>query len=128
MILDILIGGCKLILKFFENEYIPASFEEVGCWQRPNGKAMYADLAKRFTTTDLSPQQIHDIGQSEVKRIRAEMEEIQRLEKLSLQPSNRCWRRWTEEVKLFSLQQMKFWRWSRLKKRLTIQFQAQTPL
>ncbi|MEO2013576.1 MAG: DUF885 domain-containing protein [Fuerstiella sp.] len=65
-------------LKFFEKEYLPASFDNVGCWQRPNGQQMYAALAKKFTTTDLTPQQIHDIGQSEVARIRSEMEVIQK--------------------------------------------------
>lgn len=63
-------------LAFFENEYLPASFAAVGCWQRPDGQNMYAQLARKFTTTDLTPQQIHDIGLSEVARIRASMEEI----------------------------------------------------
>lgn len=65
-------------LTFFEEEYLPASFDKVGCWQRPGGQDMYAALARKFTTTDLTPQQIHDIGQSEVARIRAEMEAIQK--------------------------------------------------
>ncbi|HIE98544.1 MAG TPA: DUF885 domain-containing protein [Planctomycetes bacterium] len=65
-------------LKFFEDEYLPASFDDVGCWQRPDGQQMYAALAKKFTTTDLTPQQIHDIGLSEVARIRSEMEAIQK--------------------------------------------------
>ena len=64
-------------LKFFEEEYLPGSFDDVGCWQRPNGQQMYATLAKKFTTTELTPQQIHDIGLSEVARIRSEMEVIQ---------------------------------------------------
>ena len=64
-------------LTFFEQEYLPASFDSVGCWQRPDGQRMYAALARKFTTTDLTPQQIHDIGQSEVARIRSEMEAIQ---------------------------------------------------
>ena len=67
----------RKFLTFFEDEYLPASFDEVGCWQRPDGQTMYAQLANKFTTTDLTPQQIHDIGQKEVARIRAEMESIQ---------------------------------------------------
>ena len=65
-------------LTFFEQEYLPASFDSVGCWQRPDGQRMYAALARKFTTTDLTPQQIHDIGLSEVARIRSEMEAIQK--------------------------------------------------
>ena len=67
----------RAFLDFFENEYLPSCFDEIGCWQRPNGQAMYAALARKFTTTELTPQQIHDIGLKEVARIRAEMETIQ---------------------------------------------------
>lgn len=72
------IPAYREFLRFFEQEYIPASFEQVGCWQRPNGKKMYETLARKFTTTNLTPQEIHDIGQKEVARIRAEMEAIQK--------------------------------------------------
>ena len=66
----------KQFKTFFTTEYLPACFEDVGVWQMPQGKECYAHLARKFTTTDLTPQQIHDIGQSEVKRIMAEMEEV----------------------------------------------------
>lgn len=68
----------RTFLEFFENEYLPACFDDVGCWQRPNGQAMYAALARRFTTTSLTPQEIHEIGIAEVDRIRAEMEVIRK--------------------------------------------------
>ena len=59
---------------FVKNEYVPASFESVGAWQVPNGDATYAYLAHSMTTTKATPEQIHETGLSEVKRIRAEME------------------------------------------------------
>lgn len=62
--------------KFFADEYLPACFDDVGAWQMPQGHDCYAFLARRFTTTSLSPQQIHDTGLAEVKRIRGEMERI----------------------------------------------------
>jgi uncharacterized protein (DUF885 family) len=62
--------------KYFVEEYQPAGFEEVGVWQMPQGNDYYAYLARRHTTTDLTPQQIHDKGLSEVARIKAEMETI----------------------------------------------------
>jgi prolyl oligopeptidase len=62
--------------KFFSAEYLPACFDDVGAWQMPQGKECYAFLARRFTTTSMSPQQIHDVGMAEVKRIRSEMEKI----------------------------------------------------
>ena len=61
---------------FMEKEYIPASFDQVGAWQVPNGGPTYAYLARSMTTTTLTPEQIHEIGLSEVKRIRTEMEKV----------------------------------------------------
>jgi uncharacterized protein (DUF885 family) len=59
---------------FMQKEYVPASFEQVGAWQVPNGDATYAYLARSRTTTELTPEEIHDIGLQEVKRIGAEMD------------------------------------------------------
>jgi uncharacterized protein (DUF885 family) len=64
--------------EFFVKEYVPASYPEVGAWQMPDGAEMYAYEARRHTTTSLTPQQIHEIGLAEVKRIRTEMESIMR--------------------------------------------------
>lgn len=61
---------------FFVNEYLPACPPRVGIWQQPGGDEYYAFLARQFTTTTLTPEQIHQIGLSEVKRIRAQMDEI----------------------------------------------------
>jgi len=61
---------------FFDQEYLPACFDQVGAWQLPRGEELYAFLARRFTTTEYSPEQIHQIGLAEVKRIRSEMETI----------------------------------------------------
>jgi prolyl oligopeptidase len=61
---------------FFMNAYLPACPDRVGVWQMPRGKEMYAFRARQFTTTNLTPEEIHQIGQREVKRIRAEMEKI----------------------------------------------------
>jgi len=62
--------------KYFVDEYLPAAFEQVGVWQMPQGAEFYAYLARRHTTTDLTPQQIHEKGLSEVARIKAEMQTI----------------------------------------------------
>jgi uncharacterized protein (DUF885 family) len=59
---------------FFVGEYLPASFDQVGAWQMPNGREMYAFFARRYTTTSMTPEEIHNTGLSEVQRIRAEME------------------------------------------------------
>jgi uncharacterized protein (DUF885 family) len=61
---------------FFVNEYLPACFDQPGAWQMPDGEERYAFLARKFTTTRLSPQEIHAIGLREVARIRAEMQVV----------------------------------------------------
>ena len=64
------------LLAFVENEYIPAARTTIAMRDMPNGEAWYAYNVKLRTTTDLTPEQIHEIGLSEVKRIRGEMEDI----------------------------------------------------
>ncbi|MCI0356148.1 MAG: DUF885 domain-containing protein, partial [Acidobacteria bacterium] len=62
--------------KFFDEEYFPACFDQVGVWQTPRGRDLYAARARMFTTTHLTPEEIHQLGRSEVKRIRAEMQAV----------------------------------------------------
>jgi len=64
------------LLIFVENEYIPAARKSIAMRELPNGEAWYAYNVKQLTTTDLTPEQIHEIGLSEVKRIRGEMKDI----------------------------------------------------
>ncbi len=61
---------------FLEREYLPASYDQVGWSQTSNGEAGYAYFARLFTTTDLTPRQIHELGLKEVARIHAEMERV----------------------------------------------------
>ena len=62
--------------EFLVNEYLPNSRESIGIKDVPNGKSWYEDLASYHTTTKLSPDEIHAIGLTEIKRIRQEMETI----------------------------------------------------
>jgi len=64
--------------RFFAQDYLPACLPEVGAWHLPQGEEMYAFLARKFTTTGLTPDAIHAIGLEEVRRIRAQMEEVRR--------------------------------------------------
>jgi uncharacterized protein (DUF885 family) len=66
----------KRFRDFMEKEYVPVSFEQVGAWQVPNGDATYAYLLRSMTTTTLTPEQVHEIGLQEVKRIGGEMEQV----------------------------------------------------
>ncbi len=61
---------------FMVNEYIPSAREPIAASLWPEGKAYYANRAKHYTTTDMTPEEIHSLGLSEVARIRAEMQGI----------------------------------------------------
>jgi len=56
--------------------YLPACREGIAATALPNGPVAYAFLVRWQTTTNLTPQQIHEIGLTEVKRIRAEMDKV----------------------------------------------------
>ena len=62
--------------KFLKNDYIVNSRDSIGIKDVPGGSEYYEDLAKHFTTTNLTPDEIHEIGLTEIKRIRSEMEAI----------------------------------------------------
>ena len=62
--------------EFLKNEYLPKSRDSIGLDGVPDGKKWYEYVARYHTTTTLTPDEIHEIGLSEVSRIRSEMEEI----------------------------------------------------
>jgi uncharacterized protein (DUF885 family) len=61
---------------FLTREYLPASRDSVGIWDTPQGDAFYRNRVQWFTTTTVSPDEVHAIGLGEVARIRAQMEKI----------------------------------------------------
>ncbi len=61
-------------VRFLETELLPAARPGLGVRTLPNGDAYYSYLVRSFTTTNMTPEQVHDLGQSEVRRIRALMD------------------------------------------------------
>jgi uncharacterized protein (DUF885 family) len=61
---------------FIDAEYMPAAYDHVGAWQNARGAEAYAWLTRYYTTTSLTPDQIHELGLSEVARIREQMERV----------------------------------------------------
>src|SRR6266700_2992098 len=61
---------------YMTTAYLPACRESIAATALPNGAAAYAFHVRWQTTTNLTPKQIHEIGLSEVKRIRAEMDQV----------------------------------------------------
>lgn len=64
------------LLKFFREEYLPATRTSLGASEMPDGRTYYAQQIKEYTTLDLTAAQIHRIGLDEVARITAEMEKV----------------------------------------------------
>jgi uncharacterized protein (DUF885 family) len=73
---EVVIPSYQLLGKYFKDEYLPQSRGTVGLYDIPDGRKLYEVLAKSFTTTNLSPKEIHQIGLDEVQRIRGEMEVV----------------------------------------------------
>jgi len=61
---------------FLKNEYLPSCRETSGIDDLPNGKKYYDYLIKYYTTTELSAEEVFDIGQREVDRLTQEIEKI----------------------------------------------------
>jgi len=66
----------RRLYDFIRDEYSRQARRSVGWSELPDGKNWYALLAGAYTTTQLTPEEIHAIGLSEVARIRGEMEKV----------------------------------------------------
>jgi uncharacterized protein (DUF885 family) len=61
------------LLKFFRDEYVPHTRTTLAAYDLPDGKAFYGQTIREYTTLDLSPEEIHKIGLSEVAKLHAQM-------------------------------------------------------
>ena len=64
--------------KFVRDEYAPKGRTEIGIWALPQGNERYAFAVRLQTTTNMTPEEIHQLGLREVARIEAEQLEIAR--------------------------------------------------
>ncbi len=76
MINEKLMPQYKKMVDFLKNEYLPASRSTSGIGSIPGGKELYSVYAKQWTTTTKTPEEIHELGLSEVARLKAEMEKV----------------------------------------------------
>ncbi len=58
---------------FVRDEYAPKGRTEPGAWSLPDGDAWYAFRVKESTTTNLTPEEIHQLGLEQVKEIETRM-------------------------------------------------------
>ena len=70
------IQSYKRYLAFFTQQYRPNARTNIGISNTPNGEAFYKNRAKYYTTTNMTPKEIHELGLKEVARIRGEMEAV----------------------------------------------------
>jgi uncharacterized protein (DUF885 family) len=61
-------------VRFLRDDYLPRAPETLGLVHRPGGRELYAFLVRGYTTTDMTPDQVHQLGLQEVARIRARMD------------------------------------------------------
>ncbi len=71
---DAVTPSVRRFKEFFVSTYEPKARASVGISELPDGKAWYATAIRALTTTDLSAEEIHRLGLSEVARIRGEMQ------------------------------------------------------
>jgi prolyl oligopeptidase len=70
---DTVLPAYKRLSGYFNDTYLSAARESIGLSELPNGSAWYELRARHYTTTQMSPDEIHRLGLDEVKRIRDEM-------------------------------------------------------
>jgi uncharacterized protein (DUF885 family) len=68
-----IIPAYKRFADFMRKDYAPHGRSEPGIWALPNGEKRYRFAVRRMTTTDLTPDQIHEIGLKELHQTEAEM-------------------------------------------------------
>ncbi len=75
-IADTVLPAYRELDEYFNGTYLPASRDTIGLSELPDGGEWYELRARQFTTTQLTPDEIHRIGLDEVARIRGEMQTI----------------------------------------------------
>ena len=68
----------RRVRDYVREDYLPKTRTSVAWTALPDGKAWYAYLVKQHTTTDMTPEQIHQVGLDEVARILGEMDGVRR--------------------------------------------------
>jgi uncharacterized protein (DUF885 family) len=78
LLVDKVMPAYRRLHNFVRDDYLPKARTSTAWSDLPDGKAWYAHLAQASTTTTLSPDAIHALGQQEVSRILGEMEAVRR--------------------------------------------------
>ena len=71
---DVVAPAYERLLSFMRTEYLPKARTTLAAHAMPDGEAYYQAMIEKFTTLNLTPRQIHEIGLKEVERIETEMQ------------------------------------------------------
>ena len=75
-IAQVVIPAYQRLQKFFNETYLPHARTALGVTTIPDGKAYYAYLVRHFTTTDMSPEQVHELGLKKMADIHQQMLDV----------------------------------------------------
>lgn len=70
------IPAYRELLAFIRDDYMKNARTTLGATQMPDGKAYYQAMIRKFTTLEITPEEVHQTGLKEVARINAEMEQV----------------------------------------------------
>ena len=73
---NVIIPAYARLANFVGDEYLAASRETVGLYAQPNGESWYEYMVRIRTTTDMTPDEIHQVGLDEVRRIHGQMRDV----------------------------------------------------
>ena len=71
-----IVPAYEALADYMEGPYYQGASDAIAVTSMPGGDAYYADAVKFYTTLDITPDEVHEIGLKEVARIRAEMEQV----------------------------------------------------
>ncbi len=75
-ITDVLVPAYRKFQKYYDADYLPHCRTSIAADDLPDGKAYYAFQVRLYTTTDMTPKQIHQLGLQKVAQIHAQMEKV----------------------------------------------------
>ena len=73
---SVVTSAYKKLYQYISKEYMKHCREKAGIWALPDGIDMYRFYTRYHTTTDLSPEEIHEIGKHEVERIGSDIKKV----------------------------------------------------
>ena len=75
-VINSVLPAYKDLKEFIESEYLPKTRLNIGIGTNNNNREYYKALIKNFTTLEITPDEVHNIGVHEVQRIRSEMDAV----------------------------------------------------